>query len=61
MGSPLSARAGMALAQNAAAMERFAALPEDERERFIRQTRGARTTQDMRLLVASLVTDSRPH
>ena len=38
---------GLAMAQRPEAMERFAALPEAERQAVVDQARGARTKQEM--------------
>lgn len=46
---------GMAMAQYPAAMERFAALPEAERKAVVDQARNARTRQEMRECVDSLL------
>lgn len=46
---------GMAMAQYPAAMERFAALPEEERKAMVDQARNARTRQEMRACVDSLL------
>ena len=45
----------MALSQRPEAMERFAALPEAERQAVVDQARGARTKQEMRACVDRLM------
>ena len=47
---------GFAMAQRPEAMERFAALPEAERENLVEQARNARTRQEMRACVDQLLT-----
>lgn len=47
---------GLAMAQRPEAMERFAALPEAERENLVEQARSARTRQEMRACVDQLLT-----
>ncbi len=47
---------GLAMAQRPEAMERFAALPEAERENLVEQARNARTRQEMRACVDQLLT-----
>ena len=47
---------GLARAQRPEAMERFAALPEAERENLVEQARNARTRQEMRACVDQLLT-----
>ena len=46
---------GLAMAQRPEAMERFAALPEAERENLVEQARNARTRQEMRACVDQLL------
>lgn len=46
---------GMALAQNRAAMNRFAALPAAEQQAFIERTRGVRSKEEMQSFVQSLL------
>jgi len=46
---------GFAMAQRPEAMERFAALPEAEREALVNRARGARSKQEMRACVDALV------
>ena len=46
---------GLAMAQRPEAMERFAALPEAEREALVNRARGARSKQEMRACVDALV------
>lgn len=46
---------GLAMAQQPEAMERFAALPEAERKTVVEQARNARTRQEMRACVDSLL------
>lgn len=46
---------GLAMAQRPEAMERFAALPEAERQAVVDQARGARTKQEMRACVDRLM------
>ncbi len=46
---------GLAMAQKPEAMERFAALPEAERQALVDQARGARTKQEMRSCVDQLL------
>ena len=45
---------GMALAQNEAAMKRFEALPEAEKQALIERTHTVRSKSEMRRLVDSL-------
>ena len=45
---------GLAMAQRPEAMERFAALPEAERQAVVERARGARSKQEMRSCVDSL-------
>lgn len=45
---------GMALAQNEAAMKRFEALSEDEKQAVIQRTHSVNSKQEMRQLVAEL-------
>lgn len=45
---------GMALAQNEAAMKRFEALSEADKQALIEQTHNVRSKQEMRQLVAGL-------
>lgn len=45
---------GMALAQNEAAMQRFEALPEAEKQAVIRRTHSITSKREMRRLVAGL-------
>lgn len=47
---------GLAMAQRPEAMERFAALPEAERENLVEQARNARMRQEMRACVDQLLT-----
>ena len=47
---------GLAMAPRPEAMERFAALPEAERENLVEQARNARTRQEMRACVDQLLT-----
>lgn len=46
---------GLAMARQPEAMERFAALPEAERKAVVDQARNARTKQEMRACVDSLL------
>ncbi len=46
---------GFAMAQRPEAMERFAALPEAEREALVNRARGARSKQEMRACVDARV------
>ncbi len=46
---------GMAMAQRPEAMERFAALPEAERQAVLDQARNARSKQEMRSCVDQLL------
>lgn len=45
---------GLAMAQRPEALERFAALPEAERNSLVERARGARSKQEMRACVDSL-------
>lgn len=45
---------GMALAQNEAAMKRFEALSEDEKQAVIQRTHSVNSKQEMRQLVTEL-------
>lgn len=45
---------GLAMAQRPEAMERFAALPEAERNSLVERARSARSKQEMRACVDSL-------
>lgn len=49
---------GMALAQNEAAMSRFATMSEAEKQSVIQRTHQVRSRRDMQRLVDSLVTDT---
>lgn len=46
---------GLAMAQRPEAMERFAALPEAERQAVVAQARSARTKQEMQSCVERLL------
>lgn len=46
---------GLAMAQTPAAMERFSNLPEAERKAVVERARNARTRQEMRACVDSLL------
>jgi uncharacterized protein YdeI (YjbR/CyaY-like superfamily) len=46
---------GMALAQNRAAMNRFAALPASEQQALIKRTHGIRSKEEMQAFVQSLL------
>lgn len=46
---------GMALAQNEAAMKRFEALSESEKQAVLQQTHSVNSKQDMQRLVAGLI------
>ncbi len=46
---------GLAMAQRPEAMERFAALPETEREALVERARNARSRQEMRSCVDQLL------
>jgi len=48
---------GMALAQNEAAMARFATMTEEEKQSVIERTHQVRSRRDMQRLVDSLTTD----
>lgn len=45
---------GMALAQNEAAMVRYAHLPEQQKQKVLNQARGVRSEKEMWQLVANL-------
>ena len=49
---------GMALAQNEAAMSRFATMSEEEKQSVIERTHQVRSRRDMQRLVDSLTLDS---
>lgn len=53
-GSGLPLGFSMALAQNSAAMERFAALSEQERDSILSQARSARSRTEMQALITSI-------
>lgn len=46
---------GMALAQNAPAMERYAQLSESQKQTVLRKAHNARSESEMRQIVSSLV------
>ena len=46
---------GLALAQNTAAMNRFAALSHEEQQKMIQQTNGITSKKEMRAFVQSLI------
>lgn len=54
MNSELPLGFGMALAQNEAAMQRFEALSETEKQAVIQRTHSVRSKQEMQQLVDSL-------
>lgn len=51
---------GMALAQNEAAMQRFEAMSEAEKQAFLQRTHSVRSRKEMQQLVSSLTGHSAP-
>lgn len=58
MGSQLPLGFGMALAQNEAAMHRFEALTDAEKQAIIQKTHSVRSKSEMQQLVAGIGTQS---
>lgn len=54
-GNELPLGLGMALAQNKAAMERFAALPEEKKTRIVEMAREVNSKEEMRALVTDFI------
>lgn len=54
MGSELPLGFGMALAQNEAAMQKFASMSESEKQAVLQQAHNVRSKEEMHLLVFSL-------
>lgn len=54
-GAELPLGFGLAMAQRPEAMERFAALPEAEREALVNRARSARSKQEMQACADSLI------
>lgn len=51
---------GMALAQNEAAMQRFEAMSEAEKQAFLQRTHSVRSRKEMQQLISSLTGHSAP-